>query len=85
MRLKTFDDVRRAKSAFKWTHSSYKSGRSREVILASTPELLDKGAHKLMVYKGEHTIEPINQFNLETSKHLFVIELDDLLRLLKLS
>lgn len=65
MKLKTFADVRRAKSEFKRTHPSYKSGRSRVVILASTPELLAKGARKLMVYKGEHTIEPIKQFNLQ--------------------
>lgn len=85
MKSKTFADVSRARSAFEWTHTSYKSGRSCEVILASTSELLAKGAHKLIVCKGEHTIEPINQFNREISKYLLVIELDDLLRLLKLS
>lgn len=43
--------------------SSYTSGSFREVTLASTPELLAEGAHKLILYKCEHALEPINQFN----------------------
>lgn len=43
VRLKTFTDASRAKSAFTMTHSSNRSGRFLEANLACTPELLSRG------------------------------------------